>query len=130
MGFFLRITLAVGLVLLGVPHLFCACPAAQTVEPANAASCSHCHDGQSDSAPQRSGPCQCRQCELVETVPSSPPVSVPLPSLFTCLCLTLDDQRVDPSPPCPSQIGGGAGPPGSSAGPSRPLPILLGHLLF
>lgn len=72
-----RVLAGIGLVLTGLPHAFCDCGCGEPAKPVEVALCPHCDKTPDDAAPDRSKPCQCRQCELVDALPPGPLATAP-----------------------------------------------------
>jgi hypothetical protein len=129
---------AAGLVLSGLPHVFCACGCggphggeARAAEPEP--SCPGCAREDRPKPAESPEPCECPGCELVVAAVWPAPKSLPAPSSSAAW------QEVSSAPvgvvvssPKAAETGlpRDVGPPGRSSRPSAALPILLGHLLF
>ncbi len=127
-------TLAVCLLAANFPEAFCFCNSAAAGARGLAAACPRCcaHRARPTSAPdQGSKPCCCQVSKAIRAVP--PPAATSAPalafggyfhppaavaaSLPWAICRLPEIARV-------------AGPPGSSEGAGRALPVFLGHLLI
>lgn len=78
MNVVLRVTLLMGLVLGGFPHVFCRCGCADAAaEPVAPPACHACCGGLAQPESEKPKPCRCRTCEVVKAVADSPSTSVP-----------------------------------------------------
>ncbi|MGO8688829.1 MAG: hypothetical protein ACLQLG_04290 [Thermoguttaceae bacterium] len=124
-------TLAVLMLAANFPEAFCFCNSgARGHAPACPRCC--CHRARPASAPdQGSKPCCCQVSKAIRAVP--PPAAISAPAL------TFGGYFQPPAAVAASlpwaicrlpEIARVAGPPGSSEGAGRALPIFLGHLLI
>jgi hypothetical protein len=127
---FLRLAIVVALVLLGLPHVFCACGCAAAKEEVSASGKSCCGHDNDQPAEKDSKPCECQSCLKVDAVLPGPEVSdAPGQRCFGAEpgsagpCVRTAECRM-------AGALGGAGPPVDLPPPSCGLPVLLGRLLL